>query len=421
MRAPSMRPSSTSRVTMKIGIDPAQLKSGVIKEAFMNRRMWILTIAAVSLFAGAIIWNIANRPLSSGAENKPQDMVSLSVWVFSKGWDAPLSEFQTKYPQITIDLRTFRSAEQLYKELLASISANAAPQLAEIQSFYGIPELALTGVVSAFNEQELSANAQLLPPFVEPFRYQGKLWALPIGGSVPLLYYRDEVLSRAGLSSTGFRNWLDVEKAAALPVKEGLPLTQERWRLTIDKELPWYAENIGGDPVSGRTFDLWRRWVNTVRIMPPISHLMAVSDFINGKVGVLASSSDKLTMIEQYIGGKFQFDLTRFPTSDLTGILPAVNGFVLMQSQHAKEKAAHSFVEFMVDNTAQTFIWTHMGYIPAKTDVVERLAEETTTSARQRTILDAVRSLSVRQPVENDYDRWLRVTEQLERLEQLAE
>lgn len=387
----------------------------------MNRRIWLLSIAAVFLLAGAFIWNMANRPLSSGTEDKPQDTVTLSVWVFSKGWDAPLSEFQRNNPQITIDLRTFRAAEQLYKELLASISANAAPQLAEIQSFYGVPELASTGVVSAFDVQKLPGNAQLLPAFIEPFRYQEKLWALPIGGSVPLLYYRDEVLSRAGLSSTGFRDWFDVEKAAALPVKEGLPSSQERWRLAIDKELPWYAENIGGGSVSERSLDLWRRWVHAIRIMPPISHLMAVSDFINGKVGVLASSSDKLPMIEQYIGGKFQFDLTRFPTSDLTGILPAANGLVLMHTLPAKEKAAQSFVEFMMDSTAQSFIWTHMGYIPAKTDVAARLAEDTATSVRQKEILDAVRSLSVRKPSENGYDRWLQATEKLEQMEQLAE
>lgn len=383
----------------------------------MNRRKWISIITACFLLAGTVMWIRTQRLPSDGGNVQPQDTVTLSVWVFSRGWDTLLAEFQKQYPQINIDVRTFRSAEQLYNELLPSISANVAPQLAEIGSFYGIAPLAATGSIIPVGDQQPGA-AQLSAAFEESFRYEGKLWALPVGGSIPLLYYREELLSRAELPPNGFCSWNDVEKAAALPVKEGLASPGDRWRLAIDNELPWYAQNIGGGMASEHAFDLWERWVHTVGIVEPLSHRMAVSDFINGKVGVLLSSSSKLPVIERYIGGKFQFGIMRLPESDSVGIVPAVNGLVQIHSVPAKETAAQRLIGFMMDNTAQSLVWTHMGYIPAKTDVVMQLAELSAASGRQWTILDSIRSLSGRKPAADDYDQWMRVTEKLELLEQ---
>ncbi|WP_248926814.1 extracellular solute-binding protein [Paenibacillus hamazuiensis] len=381
----------------------------------MNRRIWLYVLLAIVVLAASAAWTKEGRPLP-GKSAEGEKAATLSIWVYHKGWDVVLAEFQKKYPQVNFDLRTFRSADQLYKELMASVSAGAAPQLAEVQSFYGVAALASSGAaVPQQGEADPRSGSAPLAAFAEPFRYDGKLWAAPVGGSIPVLYYRDDAMRRAGLEPVVSLDWSDVEKAASLPAKEGAEQARGHWGLAIDTELPWYLQQIG--PSEEESVALWERWAKTLRIMPPLSHPMAASDFINGKIGLFVSSSDRLPMIERYIGGKFQFDLKRLPGADSAGTVPAATGIAMMHSTADKEQAARRLLAFLDEEASQTMIWRNIGLIPARESAVLRAGEEAGGSPRAQTILESVSSLKPTRPAADDEERWLRLTERLERIE----
>ncbi|MCS7462074.1 extracellular solute-binding protein [Paenibacillus doosanensis] len=392
-----------------------------------GRRFWI--IAALTLLAAAATYYMMNGGKTNGAKGEAIHATALSMWVYSQGWEAHVSEFQKEHPGIDVDVRYFRSSEQLYTELLASISANDAPQLAELQSFYGLAQLVDTKAVVPVDKTALPEWPQLIPAFVERYRYHDEHWAVPIGGSLPLLYYREELLP--GGRASKLAQWSEAEAAAARPnpdVRESG--SQRLWGMAMDKELPWYLENLSFTPADRggegherklTALSVWRSWVHEARLMEPLEHQRAASDFINGKAGLFIGSSDKLPTIEKYIGGKFAFDAVRLPELAQQGIVPGASALMMLQSAPAKAKAAASFVAFMLQEASQTALWRSDGLIPARFDVASKLAEEGTASRRQKLILESVPSFAVKPPDVSDYGVWTAAQDMLEQLELQAD
>lgn len=383
-----------------------------------KRKQMYGLIAAVMIIAAALMTYIPASSVPIPSPKQTERTTTISIWVFSKGWDSLVSEFQKQHPDVVVDVRGFRSSEQLYTELLASISANAAPQLAEIRSFYGISGLVSSGAAVSVDDIGAGENLEWISALSEPFRYSGKLWAIPTGGSLPVVFYRDELMKRTGEQKNKLDSWNEIERAAALPVPN---LNQSasglHWGLTVDNELPWYLENIARLSGYDQALAMWKGWVDGLSIMAPLTHKAAASDFINGKTGVFISSSDKLPTIERFVGGKFIFALSAFPGAEAVGMIPAVNGVALLQASPVKQKAAANFLSFLTLEQSQIAVWRSMGLIPARADVAERLQEENSASFRQKMILDSVRWLVPHSSSVSDLDVWTQTSEKLEKAE----
>ncbi|WP_010492709.1 extracellular solute-binding protein [Paenibacillus elgii] len=393
----------------------------------MKLRTWPVRLVLGCIAAGALVYGFTHGKLSEDEAKPPAPPASLSIWVYSKGWEDMVHAFGQRYPHIDVQIRSFRSYEQLYTELLASISAGAAPQLAEIHSFYGIAQLAATGAALPVGNVLTAGKPAFLPAFSAAFRYRGEDWAVPVGGSVPVLYYREEPFKRLAGRAPALGTWEEVRQTLSL-VKEppGEEVSKGYGTMTVDKELPWYLASLSyapkesGGPAAERTrsaLELWRNLTHESKLMKPLQHDRAASDFINGKAGMYVGSSDKLPTIERYIGGKFSFDLAKLPAWKQEALLPGVHGLVALKSDPDRLKAAQSFVQEITAPEAQSALWNTVGLIPARTDVIGKLEEESALSERLRRILSWLPSLAGRVPRDDDYERWKRTEHMLEQIE----
>ncbi|MCP3774222.1 extracellular solute-binding protein [Paenibacillus sp. MZ04-78.2] len=308
----------------------------------MKLRTWPVWLVLGCIAAGALVYGLTHGKLSEDELKPPAPPASLSIWVYSKGWEDVVRAFGQSYPQIDVQIRSFRSYEQLYTELLASISAGAAPQLAEIHSFYGVAQLATTGAALPAGDVLTAGKPMFLPAFSAAFRYQDKDWAVPFGGSVPVLYYREEPFKRMAGRAPALGTWEEVRQTLSLAKEPpGEEVSKGYGTMTVDKELPWfwaslsYAPKESGASAAERTrsaLELWRNLTHESKLMKPLQHDTAASDFINGKAGMYVGSSDKLPTVERYIGGKFSFDLAKLPAWKQEALLPSVHGLVALKS-----------------------------------------------------------------------------------------
>lgn len=300
-----------------------------------------------------------NQPL----QYAQQTDVSLTAWIYSKPVSELLTDFQNEHPGIHIQLRTFRSEEQLHEELMAAISAHAPPHFAEIGSAYGIAELADTGALLPMDERMLQTIRGLIDPrYASAFQYNNQMWAMPYGTAVPVIYYNENLLGYSGLSfSTEAISWDQL-------VSIGMKLTQDHdgdektdvWGLVMDPETPWYLRSSISmqDPGSAnrveRIYTLWHEMIYRYQITPPLKHHLAVSDFINGNAGLLLSSSEKEMMLEQYIGGTFKFGVLPFPAfSEEEAFEARVSGFVMLKSSVEMESAVRQIMAFLLSPAIQ--------------------------------------------------------------------
>lgn len=412
--------SGTYRATMKM-IVMMSLPGGTMK---LNRWIiWAIALQLILIIATAFMFNHKKSTTTSGESVRG---TALSIWVYSQGLETSINEFHQTYPNIDVDVRYFRSSDHLFTELMAAISANAAPQIAEIKSYYGITQLVDAGAVLPVDHLSIPEWKKLPPTFTEPFHYSDVDWVVPIGGSIPLLYYREELLKNSlkGL----FTGWDEVSNAALetnlIGNDEGI---KGHWGIAIDKELPWYLESLNVKENHGETeeygkFDsaisMWGEWVHSMQIMKPLTHRRAASDFINGKIGLFLSTSEELTTVERYIGGKFQYNAQWLPGLDQQGIVPSIDGMMVLNSTPTKVKAANSFISYMIHETTQNTLWRSNGLIPSRSDVLLKLQEEGQWNASQKMILDSVRKFSAKRPAKMDFERWSYTQSMLEQLEQ---
>jgi len=351
-----------------------------------HRRTLLITSMIVITVIGVYIYmlsSISNGPLHR--RESPQ-LVSIEVWLYTQELSSFFLDYKTKNPHVNVEIRTFRSYEQLYNELTAAVSAHHAPQIAEVNSNYGIAQLAASGSLLSVGDQlptsiwnGMNANA---PDF---FQYGDKRWAIPYGLSMNVLYYNEKLMTYSSLEDmTSVQNWddllgIDSLLAASRKVNE----SRTHWGLVMDRELPWYLQNIFASQEWNRSekekhlaqvFEFWRKLIHEQKIMPPLQHHLAMSDFIDGRAVLFLSSSEKWPVLEKYIGGRFGFGMLPIPYSYRS--IPKVSGLAVLQSTTNQEKISIESIAFLLEEENQQKMWEITGQNPVGKLASEKLFED---------------------------------------------
>lgn len=391
----------------------------------MKKRLGMLTgflLLAGCLIASMIAWSGSSTSL--GRENGKS--TTINVWLYDQELAPLLEQYEKEHAELNVNIRTFRSWDSLYEELLKAISANNAPHIAEIASTYGVAQLIERGIVRPAVLTEEALGNLIAEPFAAAFSYEGRQWAIPVGGSVPVIYSNRELFHAAHAGEVP-TDWSAVKPAASKIVKDvDEDGKTDIWGLAADPNMAWVHMNASYDAsVSGwererllGSFERWRDYVNGARVMPPLQHELAASQFIYGKVGMLVSSSRKRAMLEKYIGGKFDFDITPLPRDDRNAkLLLDARGLAVMASDTEAEALSHAVVRYMLDEQVQARLMREVSLIPARVDVAEALLRSADLTSREREVLLMTELLAVKVPEADDELRWRSYTDAQEKLE----
>jgi len=195
--------------------------------------------------------------------------------------------------------------------------------------------------------------------------------------------------------------------------------------LAIDTDVPWYLFNWslnGSNPFGDRDTVMrmlrsWQQLTAGYQVMESSRHRFALSRFIDGKVGILISSSRKVLLLDQYIGGKFSYGIAPFPLFEGQNYVPNASGLVLLRTEPERERAALAMVNFFADAAVQDSLLRMTGKIPARRSVMERMLTDEKAEPWERTVLGTTNRLVGTQPNVNDIKRWERFSEIAERIE----
>lgn len=383
-----------------------------------SKRMiaFLSILLLVVVGAGAYkIWHSTAGPLAKRETVRP---VTLEVWVYTKALAPFLEEYGRSHESVEVEVRTFRSYEQLFDELTAAISVHHMPQVVEVSSLYGIAQLAESGVLLPLQDllsDELRES--LHPDLAAYFQYEAQVWAVPYGASVPVVFYNKDLLKYSGVNDGAQLNTWDELRMAG----RQLAADKEYWGLVVEPEVPWLLQNLlfshGEDKVSkskaAEVIGLWKRMIETDRIMPPLQQPLAASDFITGRAGLYLASSDKRAMLEKYIGGKFAFAMTEMPETEK--YIPKVNGLAVLHSSEEKDGNALELVASMLEENMQARIAEATSQMPARTQPMSDDEEDGKRQTDPALSLD--KRLNRRYPDVKDKERWKETEALIEAIE----
>lgn len=389
---------------------------------------WLAAAVVAAGFAAVYI-TMTGVPDDTGSRfgQASDSSESVAIWVHSEGLAEMLGEFQSGHPELELDIRTFRSGMQLYEELTAAISTRTTPHIAELDSLYGVAQLAETGALLPVDMEDTPWTDRMPKAFTAPFRYREHDWAVPFGAGLPVLYANMSMLKNAGIQALpSFSGWDDALGAAEKMTKDvNGDGSTDFWGIAVDREQSWYFQSLLSDKEgklddgngASSAFALWKRFVYGSGVMKPLQHRLAASDFINGRAGLFVSGSDRLPMLERYIGGKFGFEMTPLPRLAQTAILPEIRALAPIRSTPEKERAALRVIHYMIGDEAQQLIIRKLGLLPSRIDIADKLAGESNLPERERYVLEAAGSLAVKTAAAGDAKRWNKIGELLETIE----
>jgi multiple sugar transport system substrate-binding protein len=310
---------------------------------------------------------------------------------FARFHEPLAAEFMKRNSNIKIQFRApSPSYDEGHQTMVRSALTNQLPDL-YYSGFHLLPELART----------LTKRGQTIP--LEPFLAKegadfkkanyldglaslglvdGKLYALPVNASNPIVYFNADLVKKAGVDPKDFPTTFEGIIALAKKINDpaagingmaydvhGWPdgwlfeaaITQAGGKLINDD-----GTDIAFDGAIGlETMKLFRRFV-TEGGMQLIDWEQSRQQFGAGKIGIFFSTPAHLTQVTGFVGGKFDFRTSKFPIADeKNGRIPTGgNGVMMFTKDDAKQKAAWEFIKFMTGPEAQKIIVEMTGYLP---------------------------------------------------------
>ncbi|MCC3356100.1 sugar ABC transporter substrate-binding protein [Bacillus sp. REN16] len=269
---------------------------------------------------------------------------TLVIWTSSPTTVDIANEFQQENDHIEVVTRLVDDPQMLLEELSIAESAGQPPHIAEIPSFYGLSSLVDSGAlvqVEQLLDEELKEN--LVQSMEKRFTYDGKLWAIPLGYEIPLLYINENVVPKDKVGST----IIDIFTNGKW-VQEN---NNNIWGMNSDTLYPWYMLNLlkeeGLEDTQVKE-SLWYKARDEYGLLPPYTDHLAITQFVNGKGGILLSTSRNIWLFEKLIGTKFKWSTSQFPI-DPKNMIPNGNGLVVMK-ETASEDVVSKFISYILQD-----------------------------------------------------------------------
>ncbi len=238
--------------------------------------------------------------------------------------------------------------------------------------------------------------AALMPEILRYYSVGGALYALPFATSNPILYYNQEMFTRAGVTAPP-QTFAELKQLCGRLADARTRITAITWPLNawffeqfMAKQGQVYAEPANGRGARAKTLayasaagvefvTLWRDLVssgcfaNAGRGWDP-----AEQNFLAGRSAMFVTSTSDVMEIQN----KAKFPVGTAPIFAATAQTPGGtvlggNGVWLMRGHPtAEQQHAYKFLKFMTRPDSQRFWHTGTGYFPIRKDVIEALRAE---------------------------------------------
>jgi len=275
----------------------------------------------------------------------------------------------------------------LFQQLLINISLNKPPDVAQVYENWTSQFLTINALVPVedfLNSSESFADEEIsdfIPTFLEPNRYEGKLWTLPFNKSIYVLYYNKDIFEKARLEPP--KTWEEVEETAkALTTKdaEGNALRAGfSFKADVDTfslvMLSNGASLINNDGKSAFNDDNGEKTINYLKglIDKKIARVSfePMKDFTEGKCAMFLDTTSKIASLEQKT--TFNYGIAPCPSGTDSGkiLFAGTNLAIFSGSSPEKQKASWEFIKWLT-NTENTAKWSmKTGYLPVRTSAIQ--------------------------------------------------
>lgn len=277
-----------------------------------------------------------------------------------------IDEFNAANPDIEVS-QEVQSWNDVVPKALSAVQARIQPDL-----LFTIPDFTVTmkatGAVQPLTDvaQALAAEHDFLTASLDPYSYEGEVWAVPLYGMTQSVWYREDLLEEAGLEPpTTWEELLEVAAALTTDDRYGIGIPASR-SLYTDQVIYNFMITAGAadlftedgqvsfdNPDTVRAFAFYE---DLYQYSPPDSVGWVWGDaeaaFAAGQVAMIIQFTTITTFDQQTDEAPDNLGVVSIPVPSDAGQAGSIyysNGIMLLSGDEEKRAAAEQFISFLLE------------------------------------------------------------------------
>lgn len=326
----------------------------------------------------------------STATKEPEGPITIVYWrslTGAKGdvQDQLAQKFNESQDKIIVDVQFQGAYAELVQKLQAGLAAGEIPDMVLLDSPF-VALFAKDGVLIPLDDFAADPDIgtdldDFMQGLISDGYYKGKLYALPLMRSTPLLYYNRDMFKEAGLPDRVPDTWDEFKEFCdKLTVVENDAPVQQGVSFTMGTtSAHWYFQaaiySFGGevsdedfniyltDPEAMAAAQLWQDLVFKYKTAKPgTDEGGSHGDFLNHRVGMVFGSTGSMSGLMKK--ADFEVGAGMIP-QQVRRMVPVGGSVIAMTSKdEAKQKAVWEFMKFMTNPESNYDVVVATGYLP---------------------------------------------------------
>ena len=354
----------------------------------MNFKRKIATGLAITLLVSSLV-GCSSSNKSGDSADASGSATTIDFWAPLGGTNGEtaqkmVDQFNSEHKDIKVNMLKQKDYYENATKLQAALTSKDQPDVTLLEITQTGTFASENALVDMSNYFDKTYQERFFPGLLTNSYYENKFVGVPFNRSTPILYINKDMATKAGLDPAGPKTWDELKEYATKMTNKSKEIYGFETPIDI-----WFYEAMvmqsGGEITNGKKVafnnesgqapvKFWQEMMKEgVMKMPPGEDYnawdVAKQDFVNGKVGMIFTSTADLAGLMQQTEGKFEISTAFLPENQKYATPTGGANLAMLEGGTDEEKEASAeFIKWMTETDRIVEFSSSTGYLPTTED-----------------------------------------------------
>lgn len=354
----------------------------------MNFKRKIATGLAITLLVSSLV-GCSSSNKSGDSADASGSATTIDFWAPLGGTNGEtaqkmVDQFNSEHKDIKVNMLKQKDYYENATKLQAALTSKDQPDVTLLEITQTGTFASENALVDMSNYFDKTYQERFFPGLLTNSYYENKFVGVPFNRSTPILYINKDMATKAGLDPAGPKTWDELKEYATKMTNKSKEIYGFETPIDI-----WFYEAMvmqsGGEITNGKKVafnnesgqapvKFWQEMMKEgVMKMPPGEDYnawdVAKQDFVNGKVGMIFTSTADLAGLIQQTEGKFEISTAFLPENQKYATPTGGANLAMLEGGTDEEKEASAeFIKWMTETDRIVEFSSSTGYLPTTED-----------------------------------------------------
>ncbi|HBE9269302.1 TPA: ABC transporter substrate-binding protein [Clostridioides difficile] len=356
----------------------------------MKLKRKLATGLAITLLLGSLVGcSNSNDANASKGEKTDSNITKINFWAPLGGTNGEtaqkmVDQFNSEHKDVQVNMLKQKDYYENATKLQAALTSKDQPDVTLLEITQTGTFASAGALVDMSKYFDKTYQERFFSGLLTNSYYEDKFVGMPFNRSTPILYINRDMATKAGLDPSGPKSWEELKDYASKMTNK----SEDTYGFETPIDIWFYEAMVmqsGGEITNGKKVafnneagqapvKFWQDMMKAgIMKMPPGEDYnawdVAKQDFVNGKVGMIFTSTADLAGLMQQTEGKFEISTAFLPKNQKYATPTGGANLVMLEGGTDKEKEASAeFIEWMTQTDKIVQFSSSTGYLPTTED-----------------------------------------------------